>query len=340
MRLNFAAATVLGLLFALGSSLLAANEGSETDWPEPVWITSIAKLGDSGRFVASKVNGQYRESEVVSFDPAQPEELTTLYAHPDAAVWQVVASADGKTVASVDYQGSLSVFDTGTEQVKSFPETFKYWCQTLIMAPDNQSLVAGNEDGEILVWDLNGDQVAKSVALDKHAVTCLAISPDGSQLAASDGAGHVHLFQWPSLEPTGKIQCGEEAAWCVAYIDDGQTLLVGSADRNVYRCAAQADASPESLVQGSDWITRLAVSPSGDIAAGEIGGQILFPSSADGLAEGSQRESLRAPSGVWALCWSGSAQLLTGTRKDGIVAAGRAWKWDSSEAPEAANEDE
>ncbi len=36
---------------------------------------------------------------------------------------------------------------------------------------------------------------------------------------------------------------------------------------------------------------------------------------------------MEASSGVWALCWNGDAQLFAGTRKDGIVMAGRSWKW-------------
>jgi pyruvate/2-oxoglutarate dehydrogenase complex dihydrolipoamide acyltransferase (E2) component len=49
-------------------------------------------------------------------------------------------------------------------------------------------------------------------------------------------------------------------------------------------------------------------------------------------------DSMDATSGVWALCWNGDGQLFAGTRKDGIVSAGRSWKWTTPEVkqPEAA----
>lgn len=42
-----------------------------------------------------------------------------------------------------------------------------------------------------------------------------------------------------------------------------------------------------------------------------------------------------ASSGVWALCWNADSQLYAGTRKDGIVVAGRTWKWAPPEPPAA-----
>jgi hypothetical protein len=122
------------------------------------------------------------------------------------------------------------------------------------------------------------------------------------------------------LEPIGKIEVSEESAWCVAYIDGGSHLLVGSSDRHVYRCEAKPEAKAEVLAKGTDWVTELAVSPSGQVAAAEVGGRLHFPS-------GGGTESMQADSGVWALCWNGDAQLFAGTRKDGILIAGQSWKW-------------
>ena len=156
--------------------------------------------------------------------------------------------------------------------------------------------------------------------LDGHAVTALAMSPDGTQLAATDGGGHVHLLKWPGLEALGKIDISEDAAWCVAFVDGGSHLLIGSGDRQLYRCEAKPDAKPEVVAKGTDWITQLAVSPSGQVAAAEVGGRLHFPTSGG-------TDSMDAKSGVWALCWNGDGQLFAGTRKDGIVVAGRSWKW-------------
>jgi hypothetical protein len=118
----------------------------------------------------------------------------------------------------------------------------------------------------------------------------------------------------------GKIDVCEEPTWCVAYSDQGKELLVGSRDRNLYRCEAKPDAKAEVVAKGTDWITQLAVSPSGKVAAAEVGGRLHFPTTGG-------TDSMDAKSGVWALCWNGDGQLFAGTRKDGIVIAGRSWTW-------------
>ena len=302
---------------------------------EPTWVTSITPIGDSQSFAASTATGLLlRPADVVTFDPANPDALTKLYDHP-AAVWCVQSTSDGKKLASVDYRGNLVVFDVDAAKPQLHEAVFERWCQSMSISPDDQHVVAGNEAGKVLSWSLAESKVAKSVELDGHSVTGLAFSPDGKTLAASDGGGHVHLLSWPNLEQQGKIEISEATAWCVAFADGGQNLLVGSSDRHLYRCPAKADTKAESIAQGSDWITELAVSPDGQVAAGEVGGKLHFP------AAGSV-DSMNAKSGVWALCWNGSGQLLAGTRKHGIVSASRSWKW-TPQAPakkEAATKDE
>ena len=47
------------------------------------------------------------------------------------------------------------------------------------------------------------------------------------------------------------------------------------ADNHLYQIASQADSEPQVLMSGKDWITKLAVSSSGEIAAGEVSGGII-----------------------------------------------------------------
>ena len=317
--------TCLTVMAGLASPVAADDQPAETEEPA-VWVTSIARLGESSDFVAATADGLLlREAHVVSFSAANPAELKTLYQHP-AAVWCVDASADGKWVASVDYRGNLMIYDTASRQVKAHEKAFERWCQAMMISPDAKQVVAGNEAGKVMIWDLGSGKMAGSAELDGHAVTGLALSPDHSQLAVSDGGGHVHLLSYPQLEVVGKIKLSEESSWSVVYSLDGKHLFAGSSDRNLYRCAAEPEAKPESVAKGTDWITRLAVSPAGQIAAAEVGGKLHFPS-----LGGSH--SMDAKSGVWSLCWQGDEQLFAGTRKDGITVATRSWKWAEPAAP-------
>lgn len=316
------------LTFA-SASVLADDSDAKTQ-PKSTWVTSIAQLGTSSEFVAATADGLLlREASVVSFQAADPDTLKPLYTHP-AAVWCVASLSDGSKVASVDYRGNLMVFDVKEGKASSYEKAFERWCQAMLISSDDKLIVAGNEAGKVMIWDIAAGKVSKSVELEGHAVTGLAISPDHTQLAASDGAGHLHLLKFPELESIANIKISDETAWCVAYANDGQHLFVGSSDRNLYRCEAKAEAKPESVAKGTDWITQLAVSPGGQVAAAEVGGKLHFPSLGG-------TDSMDAKSGVWSLCWNGDEQLFAGTRKDGVVIAGRSWKWADSQAKRAAD---
>ncbi len=317
------------VLMTVFGNIAHSDDNQNKAEDKTTWVTSITQIGDSDQFAAATANGLLlREAAVMSFNASDPTALTPIYTHP-AAVWCVRSTNDGGTIASVDYRGNLVTYDAKAQKATTHEKAFERWCQAMIVAPDNQHLVAGNEAGKVIVWSLAENKAGKSVELDGHAVTGLAFSPDGTQLAATDGGGHLHLLKWPGLEDAGKIEVSKETLWCVAYVDDGKKLLAGSSDRQLYRLDAQADAKPESVAKGTDWITQIAVSSSGQVAAAEIGGRLHFPSLG-------ATDSMDAKSGIWSLCWNGDQQLFAGTRKDGIVIAGRSWKWSEVKKPEPA----
>ncbi|MEO1527848.1 MAG: hypothetical protein AAFX06_20650 [Planctomycetota bacterium] len=312
------------LLTAFAVALIALPHAARADHheekksvdSESLWITSIAPVGDS--FAVGTATGLLlRPGAVSRVSPDNVNELEELYEHP-AAVWTIASTKDGKTIASSDYLGNLVVYDVASKEAKTHDAAFERWCQSLVIAPDDKSVVAGNESGKVFSWNLAEGKVEKSVELGGASITCLAFSPDGTQVAASDGAGKVHLLKWPELESVGAVTISEETAWCVAYASDSKSLYVGSSDRNLYRAEAKPDAKAESIATGSDWITRIAVSQSGEIAASEIGGRIHF-------ASGGSVTTLGAESGVWSLCFAGPGKLLVGTRKDGVLTAGQTW---------------
>lgn len=283
---------------------------------ESVWVTSIAP--SEGGFVVGTATGLLlRPGAVSRVSGDNVSQLETLYEHP-AAVWTVATTSDNKQVASSDYRGNLIVYDVSSKEAKTHDAAFERWCQSLRVSPDNQFLVAGNESGKVFQWSLAEAKVTKTVELGGASVTCLAFSPDGKQVAASDGSGKVHLLKWPELEQAGTITVSEETAWCVAYAADSKKIFVGSGDRKLYQVEAKPDAKAEAIATGTDWITRIAVSESGEIAASEIGGRIHF-------ASGGSVTTIGADSGVWALCFAGPGKLLVGTRKNGILMAGQTW---------------
>lgn len=317
----------LALLFStvLDGAEPDGGESNAASKNQSQWITSIAQLGDGNSFVAATANGLLMQpASVDAFNVDSPESRTTLYTHP-AAVWAVTCTSDGKTVASVDYRGNLATYNTVTKEIKIHETALERWCQALITEPTNKAVVAGNEAGKISVWDFAEQQIVSSVELDGHAVTGLAISPDQQQLAASDGNGQIHLLKWPSLEIIGKSKVSDAPAWCVAYGSNSEQLLVGCGDNRLYQIASQPEAKPAVIATGKDWITKLAVSKTGSVAAGEVSGGLHVLTDID--SPPSISKSLTAESGVWSLLWSGEKTLLVGTRKNAIARIVQSWDW-------------
>ncbi len=303
----------------------ASDSVSASAGPAGAWVTSIAPLGP-GEFVASTADGLLlRESSVCRFNANHPDQLNAIYSHP-TGVWAVDASSDGKLIASSDYRGNLGVFTVDGGNTQMHEGVLERWTQALRFAPDGQSVVAGNEGGKLFVFDVAAGKISKSIELGPQAIAGIAFSPDGTRVAASDGSGTVHLVSWPEFATTGKIKISEEAIWGIAFADEN-TIVVGSSDRHLYRCAATADAKPESILSGRDWITHLSISSSGQIAAAELGGAVHVTTLAGG---GSQ---LSAPSSVWSVAWNGPSELFVGTRKNGVVIAAQSWSL-TERAPE------
>jgi WD40 repeat protein len=323
---------ILALLSCLIAVTTRAEDASGDDSvdTESVWVTSIAPLG-GGEFAVGTATGLLlRPGTVSKVTLGATDELAKLYEHP-AAVWDVVATAGGKTIASVDYQGNLVVFDAASKKAATHEKAFERWCQTLVLSPDDKTLLAGNESGKLFHWSLADAKIAKQVELGGASLTSIAFSPTGSQVAVADGAGKVHLLKYPELESVGTIPASDETAWCVAYLDNN-TLLVGSSDQNVYQVAAKPDAKPKSIARGTDWITRIAVSSDGQVAASEVSGAVH-------LVSGGAVTSIGADSGVWALEFVAPGQLIVGTRKHGLATAGQSWTWKALPAPESPKEE-
>lgn len=310
---------VATLVLALSVSLSFASDSDDSQAAagDQGWVTSISKAGNDSFVVGSATGLLLRPGTVSRVQSGDHGHSETLYEHP-AAVWAVVATPDGKSIASADYRGNLITYDVAQSKATTHEAAFERWCQTMVLGPESKTLLAGNESGKLFHWSMAESKVAKAVELCESSITSIAVSPSGAQIAVADGDGNIHLMTYPGLESSGKISVGEGTAWCVTYAGGDTELVVGSADRHLYKVEAKPDAKPTAIAKGSDWITRLAVSESGEVAASEVSGKIHF-------ASGGSVSTIGAESGVWALCFGGPGQLLVGTRKNGLVVAGQSW---------------
>jgi len=313
---------LLVLLTAFSSSLVAAEEpAAETEAKTDVWVTSLAHGKDDARFAGTATGLLLNPADVVRWTGDDFASRTTVMTHP-AAVWCVSVCDHGGYVASADYRGNLQTFDVAAGKATMHEGVFERWTQSMRFAPTGETIVAGNEAGKLFVFD--SGKVTKTIDVDKNAITDIAFNAAANKIAVSDGGGRVHFYSWPELVDAGKVVIGDEPAWSVRFYTTSDTVLVGSGDRRLYRSEAKADAKPEVVMYGTDWITRLAISDAGTIAVGEIGGSVyVLPN--DTPHTESVAPVGKASSGVWSLDWVTPSELVIGTRKDGIMTLRQSW---------------
>ncbi len=278
----------LRMLLGIGCSLVvlcsqlpsfaADDAAAKGDQTPDIWVTSIASqrpVADASHqcvHFATLANGLLlRPADVVTWVDDKFAERTTVMTHP-AAVWIVRVCDDGKHVASADYRGNLQTYDTESKKATMYEAAFERWAQAMKFVPGEETIVAGNEAGKLFVW--KDGKVEKSIEVDKSSLTDIAFNKAKDKLAITDGAGNVHFYSWPALEAAGKTKVSEEACWCVQFVGDSAAVMVGAGDRKLYRCEAGSDQPPTVVLEGKDWMTRIATSEKGLIAVSELNGAV------------------------------------------------------------------
>ena len=95
------------------------------------------------------------------------------------AIRNISFSADGKTLAGSDVQGTALLWDVGTGELQQTLETNANIIDVSI-SPDGQILALASANGLIRMWDVRTDELLYT--LEAHAnnnVSSVAFSPDG-----------------------------------------------------------------------------------------------------------------------------------------------------------------
>jgi WD40 repeat protein len=149
--------------------------------------------------------------EVRRRDCATGKDLALL---PNPAKKGVVASLsfspDGRTLAGVDPEGQIILWDTAQAKVRA---TFKpedgRGIAALAFSPDGKTLAAAvgdrpgrsHEPGLVVLWDVSAGRPRLTLSGHTNAVSSVAFSPDGKLLASGSPDRTVRLWDVTALPP-------------------------------------------------------------------------------------------------------------------------------------------
>jgi WD40 repeat protein len=136
--------------------------------------------------------------------PAKHEKLS------NQGVWDVAFSADGRWLASADWDGRVQLWNLGNPHEKIQPlkaHSGSAWA--VAFSPDGRTLATSGDDATIKLWNLASRQQTATLRGHTGPVDGLAFSRDGTLLASSSGDGTTRLWRAPTFQ---EIERAEKAS--------------------------------------------------------------------------------------------------------------------------------
>jgi WD40 repeat protein/serine/threonine protein kinase len=156
--------------------------------------------------------------------------LLNLERHTDA-VWSVVFSPDGQTLASASgsVDGTIRLWNVADGTMREALVGHVDGTSCLAFSPNGQIFASGSWDTTIRVW--NAADGALISTLEGHAapVLGLAFSPDGQVLASASEDGTVRLWDMSDGSVLDTLD-HTDPVWSVAFSPGGEVLATGSSD--------------------------------------------------------------------------------------------------------------
>jgi WD40 repeat protein len=190
------------------------------------YVTSVAVAGKIA------VSGSY-DGRLIWWDLDDRKQIRAIEAH---AKWirRVIASPDGKTIASVADDMVCRIYETATgklvHELRGHEEKTPHHYPSMLYASaysaDGKYLATGDKVGHIVVWDPAGGKQITALEAPvmytwdpvqrRHSIggiRSLAFSPDGQQLAVGgmgkvgnidhlEGKTRVEVFEWQKAQRT------------------------------------------------------------------------------------------------------------------------------------------
>ena len=122
----------------------------------------------------------------------------------------VALSPDAKTIAAVNGNNTVVLWDVATHKQTSVPLPVGSGDTSLLtFSPDSKLLAVLAGNGTVRVWDMAAGQETGADLSGSGGISALGFSPDGRTLITGDGNGASQLWDTSYLASPLKILCSQ-----------------------------------------------------------------------------------------------------------------------------------
>ena len=195
-------------------------------------------------------------------------------------VWKVEFSADGRSLVSGGYDGTLITWDVESWTCKSILRGYIDWIQDVSIAPDDKLLACSNGDLTINVWDVESSQHLCRYVAHSGWMFSLEFSPNGEYLASASDDLTIKLWNTSVWDSTPSLILTHHKKWIqdIAFSRDGKYLASGDDSGQLLIWDLETQTIKFELVEHDSGIWTVAFSSDGSTlaSAGEDGSIILW----------------------------------------------------------------
>jgi|SRR5262245_11090446 len=208
----------------------------------------------------------------------------TLVGH-SAAVSAIAFSPDGQTLASVDRDGTLVLWNAQTGEVKRSLKNERESFGAVAFSPDGQTLVTGShirevpdrmgKEGMVTLRDSQTGEIKRKFTVGPTSgvfqrsggVFSVAFSPDGKIVAAGTVTGIIKIWDAQTGKEQRVLAQHSDLVNSLAYSPDGLTLASGSHDETIILWDTKSWKPRHKLKLNHARVRSVAFSPDGKTLA-------------------------------------------------------------------------
>ena len=228
-----------------------------------VLFPDVIAFSPDGRTLVSAGFAPATSWDIVTRQPQRLMSRAETKGRSQKSIRSIHISSAGKIYALGVFQNILTVWDLETNQTIATLTEHNEYVLTAAFAPTGEQWASGSHNGELYVWKKQGTR--KKLLGHTDAIQTLAFSSDEKCLLSASSDGTVRLWHVASGEEIASLSLARLDT--KHYLDTFPSKLISTQQR---RSCERENTSPHSEMKA------IAFSPSGNVIAGGIFGEIRF----------------------------------------------------------------